>query len=465
MMLFCAMPASAADMAVEWWQNAAAPYKGNVIHVVSEESPPSVYMRDKLAPAFEALTGINVAFETVSWADAFERGIQDMATGSGLLDAVYVEQDIVYAYLAQKYLANISQLFRDHPELASPNFHFEDFTSFLNYYKDPTSGDVFGMPFEAFTKFYVYRKDLFADANIQKAFQAEYGEPLAPAETIDQYRKIAAFFTKWGKDHSLELWGATVQGKLEHGSVWSEFTETILPIFGIYQWGLNMETKGASVAKGGSLNSDTAKAALQFWLDMLQYAPPEALMSTWDEVAFSLAAGRAAQGFIYGDQIPKVMDPATSKVIGKLGYALPPMMPGVLDDANAGKGYIGYYDGGALSIPHCSKNKEAALLFLQYIGQPSVQADWAVETGRVVHQATFDDPQILSKDQEVGGYFALMRDNGHLFAGAPPFPAHAELRETAVPFIWQALAGQLSAEQALDQAAEAVDQFFAKEGE
>ena len=39
---------------------------------------------------------------------------------------------------------------------------------------------------------------------------------------------------------------------------------------------------------------------------------------------------------------------------------------GVMEDAEAGKGYIGYYDGGAFGIPSPSKNKEAALLFLQY---------------------------------------------------------------------------------------------------
>ena len=44
-----------------------------------------------------------------------------------------------------------------------------------------------------------------------------------------------------------------------------------------------------------------------------------------------------------------------------------------MEDAEAGKGYIGYYDGGAFGIPVTSKNKEAALLFLQYIGQDSVQ--------------------------------------------------------------------------------------------
>ena len=77
--------------------------------------------------------------------------------------------------------------------------------------------------------------------------------------------------------------------------------------------------------------------------------------------------------------------PTSRKVVGKVGVALPPLDDGVMAAAEAGKGYIGYYDGGAFGIPHSSKNKEAALLFLQYIGQPSVQAGWAV-AGAAHHQ-------------------------------------------------------------------------------
>ena len=77
--------------------------------------------------------------------------------------------------------------------------------------------------------------------------------------------------------------------------------------------------------------------------------------------------------------------PSKSKVVGKVGVALPPVEPGVHGGAEAGKGYIGYYDGGAFGIPVTSKNKEAALLFLQFIGQDSVQPDWAV-AGAAHHQ-------------------------------------------------------------------------------
>jgi multiple sugar transport system substrate-binding protein len=50
-----------------------------------------------------------------------------------------------------------------------------------------------------------------------------------------------------------------------------------------------------------------------------------------------------------------------------------------------------------------------------------------------------------------------MREQGYLFAGAPPFPFHPQVREVIAPFIYQAIAGEITAEEALDQAAVATD--------
>ena len=136
---------------------------------------------------------------------------------------------------------------------------------------------------------------------------------------------------------------------------------------------------------------------------------------------------------------------------------LPPMNDGVMADAEAGKGYIGYYDGGAFGIPYSSKRKDAALLWLEYIGQPSVQADWALAGSRVVHQATYDDPKVLAQDAKADGYFTLMKEKGYLFKGAPEYPFHAQVREAVAPFIYEAIIGQLSADEALDKAAAAAD--------
>ena len=238
---------------------------------------------------------------------------------------------------------------------------------------------------------------------MQAAFKAKYNRDLAPAKTHAEYREIAEFFTQWGKDKGQELWGTTVQAHTGHPASWYEFFESVAPTYGVYNWGINpAQNYGASVANGGTMNSDAAKAALEWWVGNLEYAPPEATQSTWDEVAASFAAGRAAQGLVYGENAAWIATNADkSQVVGKVGVALPPVEDGVMAAAKSGQGYIGYYDGGAFGIPTSSKNKEATLLFLQYIGQESVQADWAAAGSRIVMSSTYDDPTIKELDTKV----------------------------------------------------------------
>ena len=354
-------------------------------------------------------------------------------------------------------MVNINKSLADNAAIKAPNVDFADFTSFADYFKN-ADGDLFGIPMEAFTKMYLYRKDLFGDAAIQEAFKAKYGYDLAPATTHAQYRDIAEFFTQYGVDNDMQLWGTTVQGSTGHAASTYEFLESIAPSFGLYNWGINAENYQASVANGGSLNSDLAKEALSFWVDLLQFAPPESTSSTWDEVASTFAAGRAAQGWVYFENGAWIStDADRSVVVGNVGVALPPTAEGVIAAAEAGTGYIGYYDGGAFGLPQSSKNKEAALLFLQFLAQKEVQPGWALAAPRITHTATFDDPVVLENDAKVDGYYTLLKEQGKLFGGAPAFPFHAAVRSTIDPFIWQALAGELTPAEALDQAAVAVD--------
>jgi multiple sugar transport system substrate-binding protein len=453
-----ALALSGTATAQDFWTDAAKPYEGVTIRGVSESTPPSAYVQDVLAKEFEAQTGIKVEFEITAWDQMYDKAIKDMEANTGIYDFVYIEQDIIYSYLARDFLVDLTQTLKDNPELAAPDFSFDDFTSFIDYFKAPETGDVYGVPMEAFVKVYLYRKDLFEDPEIQAAFKEQHGYDLAPATSFEQYRDIAEFFTAYGEENDLELWGTTVQATSGHPASFYEFFETIAPSFGVYNWGINLETGGASVENGGTMNSPEAKQALAFWLDLLQYAPPEATSSTWDEVAASFAAGRAAQGWVYGENAAWIAtDPDRSQVVGKVGVALPPTGEGVMEAAEAGEGYIGYYDGGAFGIPHSSKNKEAALLWLQYIGQPSVQADWAVAGARIVQAATYDDPKVQEQDAKVDGYYTLMREKGPLFAGAPPYPFHSQVREAVAPFIYEAIVGSITPEQALDQAAAAAE--------
>jgi multiple sugar transport system substrate-binding protein len=443
------MPARA-----DFWSDAGAKFEGVTLHGVTEATPPSNYVKDVLAPEFEEKTGIEVELETTSWDQMYDKAIKDMQAQTGIYDMVYTEQDIIYSYLARDFLVDVTKALADDPSLKAPEYDEANFTTFADYFKN-AEGHLFGVPMEAFIKVYLYRTDLFNDPEVQAAFKEKTGKDLKPATTHEEYTEIAEFFTAWGEEQGEELWGTTAQAHTGHPASWYEFFESIAPTFGVYNWGIDAENNyAASVANGGRMNSDEAKAALKYWLHLRDIAPPESAASTWTEVATTFAAGRAAQGLVYGENAAWIAsDPEQSRVVGNVGVALPPTEPAVLEEIEAGQGYIGYYDGGAFAIPTTSKNKEAALLFLQYIGQNSVQPAWAVAGSRITHTATFDDPAVTELDAKLGGYFTMLEDQGKLFAGAPPFPFHRQVLEATTPIFYDILTGSVEPDAGLDQLA------------
>ncbi len=464
-MLALALSTTVFPAHADFWSDAGAKYKGVVLHGVTESSPPSLYIKDVLAKQFEEKTGIKVDIETTSWDQMYDKAIKDMEAGTGIYDMVYIEQDIIYAYLSRNFLTDISKSLKDKPELKAPTYDDANFTTFANYFKGK-DGDLFGVPMEAFIKLYLYRKDLFGNPEIQAAFKAKTGHDLKPAVTHEEYTEIADFFTAYGKEKGIELWGTTAQAHTGHPASWYEYFESIAPTFGVYNWGIDASKNyAATVANGGSMNSDKAKAAMKYWLHLRDIAPPESAQSTWSEVATTFAAGRAAQGLVYGENGAWIeSDPKQSKVVDQVGFALPPLSDGVMADAEAGKGYIGYYDGGAFGLPVSSKNQEAALLFLEFIGQNEVQPDWAVAAPRITNTATYDDPKVVEMDKKLGGYYTMLKDQGKLFAGAPPYPFHAQLREATAPIFYDILTGKIGSDEGLDQMAAKAEEELTKLG-
>lgn len=461
-------------ISTNFWATASESYQTVTLRGLSENSPPSLYIRDVLAPKFLAETGINVDLRISSNVE-IEQIIQQGGVGQDGLhyDFVYVEQDVIYGYLEQKKLLNLSQLLNENSQLRSPDFDLNDFTDFINAFVDPVSGDLYGLPIEAFIKVYLYRTDLFANPDYQQKFKNLYHYPLAPAITFEQYRDIAQFFTTIGRNSvgqnnaveqneagetAGDLWGTSVQATTTDAASFYEFFETIAPSFGLYNWGINLDTYYATINNGGSLDSKQAVDALEFWTELLAYAPPEATESDWTDVAEMFAEGRVAQGWVYGEHVAWIAaDTKRSRVVGNVGVALPPTATGVMEDALTGAGYLGYYDGAAFGIPVDSQNIQPALIWLQYLAQPAIQPQWAAQSGRVVHLSTFDDLLVRNQDRELNGYYTLMRKQGALFSGAPPIPFHVQVRDVIIPFIHATIRAELTPQEALSAAAIAVD--------
>ncbi|WP_425277089.1 extracellular solute-binding protein [Fulvimarina pelagi] len=443
----------------EWWQQAGQQFEGVTLQGVTESTPPSNFVADVLAPKFEELTGISVQVETTSWDQMYDKAIKDMEAGTGIYDMIYIEQDIIYAYLARNFLVDITAALNEKGDLKAPTYSEDNFTSFADNFRGE-GGNLFGVPMEAFIKIYLYRTDLFEDADIQAAFKEKTGKDLKPATNHEDYAEIAQFFTEYGTENDMDLWGTTAQAHTGHPASWYEYFESVAPTYGVYNWGIDADNNyAATVESGGTMNSDEAKAAMKWWLSMRDIAPPESVQSTWTEVATTFAAGRAAQGLVYGENAAWIAsDESKSKVVGNVGVALPPMEEGVMQAAESGEGYIGYYDGGAFGLPVTSKNKDASLLFLQFMALPEVQEEWAVAAPRITLTSTYDAAKVKELDDELGGYYTMLRDDGKLFKGAPPYPFHAQLREATAPIFYSILTGEIGPDEGLDQMAQKTEE-------
>ena len=426
---------------------------------MTESTPPSNYIKDVLAPEFEKKTGIKVEIETTSWDQMYDKAIKDMEAKTGIYDMVYIEQDIIYAYLARNFLVDITKSLKDDPSLKAPDFDETHFTTFANYFKN-ADGDLFGVPMEAFIKLYLYRTDLFNDPEVKEAFKKETGKDLVPAKTHEEYTQIAEFFTKWGKDNSMELWGTTAQAHTGHPASWYEFFESIAPTFGVYNWGIDAVEELCRVGREWRHDEQRqGQGRAEILAASARHRAAGIRRQHLDRGRHDLRRRprRPGPGLWRERRLDRLRCRRSRRSSAMSASRCRRSSRACMEEAEAGKGYIGYYDGGAFGLPVTSKNKEAALLFLQFIGQDSVQADWAVAAPRITNTATYDDPKVIEMDKKLGGYYTMLKDDGKLFAGAPPYPFHAQVREATAPIFYKILTGEVRSDEGLDQMAAAAE--------
>ena len=231
-------------------------------------------------PQFTKATGIKVEFETTSWDQMYDKAIKDMEAKTGIYDFVYIEQDIIYSYLAAQLPG------RHHPvarrttrSSPTPNFNVGKFTTFIDYFKDPKTATSTACRWRPSSRSTSIARTCSTIPKVQEAFKAKYGHDLAPATTHEQYQRHRRLLHRSGaRTTIIELWGTTVQAPFRPpGLVLRVLRDrSRRPSASTTGASTRTTTRHASVANGGTMNSPKAKAALTFWIGLLKDAPPEA---------------------------------------------------------------------------------------------------------------------------------------------------------------------------------------------
>lgn len=205
-------------------------------------------------------------------------------------------------------------------------------------------GKFVGMPIFTNSEILYYRTDLFGDEKNKTDFEAEYGYPLAPPTTWEQYTDVAKFFTRdTDGDGEIDLYGTDVKGAVE-----TEWLATVS------QAG---ETQMVLDPATGEVTIDDAEhlEALDFYTSLLPYAPAGAAQLDWAGAQNLFYQGQLAMMRFWGHAYTQTPDDAAVK--GNIGAA--PMI--------AGPGGIAGVPGAwYLSVPTAGTKQEAAKDFIAF---------------------------------------------------------------------------------------------------
>ncbi len=351
-----------AEMA--WFIRAAAPYRGMTIRVVSEDIGTHVYESNVLAKAFSEITGIHVLHEITGEDDVVKKLQVQMQTDLPIYDAYVNDSDFIGAHFRMgKTLVLSDYMVGEGQAVTLPTLDIADFMG-VRFTSGP-DGKLYQLPDQQFANLYWYREDWFSRPDLQQAFKQRYGYALAVPLNWTAYEDIAEFFSL----HVREIDGQQVWGHMDYGSnepsLGWRFSDAWLGLAGVGDkglpnglpvddWGIRVENchpVGASVSRGGALDSPAAIYAMtkyKQWLDL--YAPPAAYKMTFSTSAEWVPKGQIAQQiFWYTAFVPDLLKPggAMTNADGSARWRVAPSPVGAYWQAGMKSGY---QDAGAWTL-------------------------------------------------------------------------------------------------------------------
>lgn len=269
--------------------------------------------------------------------------------------------------------------------------------------------EVYGLPLQANALTLSYRKDLFDDPAEQAAFQAQYGRPLQPPETWDDFVQVAKFFTRPEK----RLYGTTLMAGT--GDWATDDFKTLLAAFGGYGKLVDDQFKRR-------FNSPEGITALTFYSDLInkhKVTPPGVTSFSWDEASSTFVSGLTAMSMNYHSE---ALNP---DVIGEVAYALVPRA--------VGRGpHFGTW---MLSVNKFSKNKDWAYRAIVWLTSAKAQSKMLSTMLHPSRLSAYDDAKSDPALQKFGNFYEILGESLKVGVGRPRLTNYGEVDQ----IIWTAV--------------------------
>lgn len=380
-------------------------------HTYNEVSPENATLTDTLIPMFEA-EHPNIHVESVPYPyDGFRQALLTSAAGGEGPDLVRL--DIIWSpeFAEQGILMNLSDSMPDFNTFADAVFPGPLSTNMYD-------GSYYGLPLDTNTRVFIYNPAVLAAAGVDVP------------ETMDDLSAACDAVSGMGDGYYLFSDGGT--------SGWN-----LLPW--IWSFGGDITDENITTSTG-YVNGEQTVAAIQFLADMISNG------------CFSdgfIGSGIDTWGGYFGGTIASMLEgpwlypTAESQYPDfEIGAALMPAGDG---------GHISVVGGENIVISASSQHPEEAMEFLRFTQSAEYQLAMSEVGQLTVLSALLEDPYFTDHP-----YYGIFLEQLQTARARTPHPAYTEIESILSDAAQLAMRGEMSAQEAMDLAAEEIDSLLAE---
>ncbi len=415
---------------MQWFIDAAEPYQGMEINVVSETIATHEYESQVLAPAFTAITGIEVTHDLIGEGDVVEKLQTQMQSGENIYDAYVNDSDLIGTHWRYQQVRNLTDwIDGEGAEVTSPTLDLDDFIG--TQFTTGPDGKLYQLPTQQFANLYWFRYDWFNHPQSQEDFRAEYGYDLGVPVNWSAYEDIAEFFT--GRDMSYAggpedgVFGNMDYGKKDPSLGW-RYTDAWMSMAGmgdvgepnglpVDEWGIRVnedsQPTGSCMARGGATNAPAAVYAVDKAIEWLEnYSPPAAAGMTFSEAGPVPAQGNIAQQmFWYTTFTANMVGDGADAVLNDDGTPKWRMAPSPHGAYWKEGQKVGYQDVGSWTLMKSTPvdRAQAAWLYAQFVTSKTVDVKKSHEGLTFIRDSSINHESFTERAPRLGGLVEFYR--------------------------------------------------------
>ena len=367
--------------------------------------PPTRIMKKFFDEQYKPASGNTVKLDVdfIPWPDFYTRVNASLTSGEQKYNFIVSDSQWLGAFVEGGYFRKINDLLDADPEFKK---------TFLEIHENPRnaystyphkSENYYGFPQFPDVLVNFARKDIICHEEEQKNFQAKYGKKLPctgeelDAMTWDDFKNVGEFFRRKkgdmlaGQPAADDFYGIAYQAGKGY-----DFSSMQINGF-IWQMGGNTwdETQVPNGQAEGVVNSPEAVAALDKYLQLIEFMPPVARTGTMDIFKSDelFREGKVAMNIDWIGLGEASLDPNTSKVADKLVFG---QMPGTMVD---GKMVRWSNIGGqpfVLTTWTTESQIKEAVEFVKWWLSNDIQHQFAAAGGQSAVKSVYTDPKYVT---------------------------------------------------------------------